>query len=539
MQSQMTIGKKLILSFAGLLALSLIQAFTSLRSIGNLGSELQRAVNVTAKKIEVLQGMGRQFYEMQATARAIQLSYVNEDPDAVAKATKEFDSALANIREQINEQQQMAETDQGREAVRQIEQGVDAWMPLHQQYVSFAANKQFAEAHQVMSKQIRPVFESIQRSADTALRMQKQLMATASADAESSISSSRWIAFSLIGLSFAIAAVVLLIVSQINRSLRQITAELAEGSGQVASAAAQVSSSGQALAQGSSEQAASLEETSASSEEITSMTRKNAENSKTAAGIVGEAEHNVGEANRTLEQMLTSMSEINTASDKISKIIKVIDEIAFQTNILALNAAVEAARAGEAGLGFAVVADEVKSLAQRSAQAAKDTAALIEESITKSNEGSTKLDQVAKAIASITENAGKIKTLVDEVNLGSQEQAHGMEQIAQAISQMEQVTQKTAANAEESASAGEELSAQAETLNDIVGRLGAMVGGTQHSQHGTSRRNLTPTTQPQSGALSQLHRAIGPSRKPAAMPALHAAKASKSELPLGGDFTEF
>ena len=165
------------------------------------------------------------------------------------------------------------------------------------------------------------------------------------------------------------------------------------------------------------------------------------------------------------------MGEINTQSGKISKIIKVIDEIAFQTNILALNAAVEAARAGEAGMGFAVVADEVRNLAQRCAQAARDTAALIEESIAKSNDGKVKVDEVADAIRAITEESAKVKTLVDEVNLGSQEQARGIEQIGKAITQMEQVTQTTAASAEESAAAAEELNAQSETLKDIVGAV--------------------------------------------------------------------
>ena len=174
---------------------------------------------------------------------------------------------------------------------------------------------------------------------------------------------------------------------------------------------------------------------------------------------------------------MVSMNEINASSDKISKIIKVIDEIAFQTNILALNAAVEAARAGEAGMGFAVVADEVRNLAQRSAQAAKDTAGLIEESIAKSKDGKTKLGQVAAAVRSVTESASKVKTLVDEVKLGSEEQARGIEQVSKAITQMEHVTQTTAANAEETASASEELSAQSETLRAIVGRLNGMIGG--------------------------------------------------------------
>ena len=156
-----------------------------------------------------------------------------------------------------------------------------------------------------------------------------------------------------------------------------------------------------------------------------------------------------------------------------------IDEIAFQTNILALNAAVEAARAGEACMGFAVVADEVRNLAQRSAQAAKDTAAMIEESITKATDGNAKVDQVAtaiRAIRAITEEAAKVRTLVDEVNLGSDEQTRGIEQIGKAIAEMEQVTQTTAANAEQGASAAAELQAQSDTLKQVVERLAAMVG---------------------------------------------------------------
>src|SRR5260370_26171027 len=211
------------------------------------------------------------------------------------------------------------------------------------------------------------------------------------------------------------------------------------------------------------------------------MTRKNAENSQTVARLMAEAAGLVGGAKQALDQMVASMKEIDDSSDKVAKIIRVIDEIAFQTNILALNAAVEAARAGEAGMGFAVVADEVRNLAQRSAQAAKDTAALIEESIAHSKEGGSRLDQVADAIRKITSSASEVKTLVDEVNLGSQEQARGIEQIAKAVVQMQQMTQKSAANAEESASASAEKSAQVDSERSAAGGLVGRGGSAQRS----------------------------------------------------------
>jgi methyl-accepting chemotaxis protein len=171
------------------------------------------------------------------------------------------------------------------------------------------------------------------------------------------------------------------------------------------------------------------------------------------------------------------MQEIIGSSGKISKIIKVIDEIAFQTNILALNAAVEAARAGSAGMGFAVVADEVRNLAQRCASAARDTAALIEESIATSNGGKEKLAQVVAAIQSITGSSARVKELVTEVDHGSREQSRSIEQISAAIHQMERVTQNTAANAEQSAAASLDMNSQAEAMKQIVARLKALVGG--------------------------------------------------------------
>jgi len=245
---------------------------------------------------------------------------------------------------------------------------------------------------------------------------------------------------------------------------------------QTTMAAAQVAGSSQSLAQSSTEQASSLEQTSASMEVMASLTRTNADNSRQAAAMMGETQQRVHDANTALDEMVTSMRAIVESSDKVSRIIKTIDEIAFQTNILALNAAVEAARAGEAGMGFAIVADEVRNLAQRSAQAARDTAGLIEESIANANLGNQRVAQVTGAMQAITAGAGQVKVLVDAVSAASREQAQGIDQVTQAMTQMEKTTQTTAATAEESAAASEELSAQAEMSMEVVGQLSALVG---------------------------------------------------------------
>lgn len=274
-----------------------------------------------------------------------------------------------------------------------------------------------------------------------------------------------------------VAAVSTLLVRNLSLNLHGAIADLNQGARNVADAAGRLAASSQSLAEGSSEQAASLEQTSASSEEIRSMAHRNAGNAKAAATNMAEVAKGVADANRTLDQLIVSMKEMNASNGKISKIIRMIDEIAFQTNILALNAAVEAARAGEAGAGFGVVADEVRSLAQRSAQAAKDIAGLIEESMCRSNAGTANLDQVAAAVHSVAESLGKVNVLVDDMHLASEEQSRGIDQIATGIIQIEQVTESVAANARQNSSASSELSGQARAINLVVLRLHSIVDG--------------------------------------------------------------
>jgi methyl-accepting chemotaxis protein/methyl-accepting chemotaxis protein-1 (serine sensor receptor) len=281
----------------------------------------------------------------------------------------------------------------------------------------------------------------------------------------------------LVALAAAIGVAVFVLVRGISSTLTALARDLSSGSEQVASAASQVAGSAQSLAQGASEQAAALEETSSFTAEISATISQNSQCALKAANLVSQSSKQFADTEQQLGDMVTAMAEISGASSQVAKIIKVIDEIAFQTNILALNAAVEAARAGQSGMGFAVVAEEVRNLAQRCAKAAKDTEVLIETAISKSAHGAQKVHEVEQSIAKATEQALEMKTLVDEVSLGSQEQKNGLEQIAKAISQMEQVTQQTAAGAEESASAGEELNAQAETLRGSVGELTRLIEG--------------------------------------------------------------
>ena len=280
----------------------------------------------------------------------------------------------------------------------------------------------------------------------------------------------------LIAISLAAGTGILAVIRFVNHELRLASHELGQDAEQVSHAAAQVAHSSQSLAQGATEQAACFAETSSASEAIHQMAQESARKSEAAAGLVAKSHQKFTEANQRLDQMIEAVTGITASSEKVSKIIKVIDEIAFQTNILALNAAVEAARAGEAGMGFAVVADEVRTLAQRSAQAAHDTAPLIEEAIAKSQDAKLRVEQAAVAIRSITEDAAGVKILVDEMSLGSQEQTNGVTMVSQAIAQMQQITESSAASAEQSAAAAEQLTAQATALKEVVLRLTALVG---------------------------------------------------------------
>ncbi len=304
-----------------------------------------------------------------------------------------------------------------------------------------------------------------------------------------------------------LALVGVIFTRRFNRSMERIISSLGEGARQVFGGASQISASSQALAEGASQQAASIEETSSSLEQMTSMTRQNADNARQADSLMGEAKQVVGQANAAMDQLTVSMQEISKASEETSKIIKTIDEIAFQTNLLALNAAVEAARAGEAGAGFAVVADEVRNLALRAAQAAKNTAGLIDGTVKKVGEGSELVAHTNEAFKLVADKAIKVAELIAEIAAASSEQAQGVDQINTAVTEMDKITQQNAAGAQESASASQELHSYAEQLQGLVYNLRTLIGiGAKHTDEGRSANVRPVPPKHPSTANSQLRR---------------------------------
>ncbi len=376
---------------------------------------------------------------------------VNRTLDELKELVKKLNSGLEN-----EQSQQQAAAFRG--ALQAYEESFSRYVELTgQQAAALATMEKTADQAVAMCNQARRVQHQEMISQETWTQTAMGLLALVS------------VVFGL-GLAY-------LLTRTITKPVRNIIQNMTASSQQVAAAAGQVSSASQSLAEGASEQASSLEETAASLEEMASMTRMNADNAQQAKSSRQQAHQALTTANQLMEKTSQAMAEIKTAGEETSRIIKTIDEIAFQTNLLALNAAVEAARAGEAGAGFAVVADEVRNLAMRAAEAAKNTAELIEGSVSNINHGVDLVEQTREAFNTVLANNRKVGELVDEIAAASSEQAQGIEQVNQAAAQMDKVTQHVAASAEESAAASEELSAQAMTLLDMVNDLARLVEG--------------------------------------------------------------
>uniref|UniRef100_Q021K0 Methyl-accepting chemotaxis sensory transducer n=1 Tax=Solibacter usitatus (strain Ellin6076) TaxID=234267 RepID=Q021K0_SOLUE len=472
----MNLSKRLLISFGSMLGLVLLLSAAALLVTRDLGGELDRAANVTARQQYLAGLVSAGAAELANLERGTVLAAMLGDKARADEYQQRFRSHAEGVQKALANLGKMAESREESARLQTLGQQAALVAQAHEEMRQAMANQQMDAGMAIFAQKLQPQLEEIGRQALELVDRQNRDLAAASAASASRSARSSWVTVALMLIALAVGAVVFLTVRHASSALKDLAYRMYQSAENVSSAASMVSSASHSLAEGASQQAASLEETSASTEEIASITRKNADHALQVAGLMQKSADGAGAVNTSLDRMVEQMGEIGNSSNKIARIIKVIDEIAFQTNILALNAAVEAARAGEAGLGFAVVADEVRNLAQRCAQAARDTAGLIEDSIATSRDGNARLDQMADSVRGMTESATRVKSLVDEVNLGSQEQARGMEQISRVVLQMEQVTQKTAASAEEGASAGTELNDHANGLRKLVHEMRTMVG---------------------------------------------------------------
>ncbi len=477
MTKQFSIRGKLFTCFGLLMAASASAAIFSVMEIRELRRTMREEIVGSASNLDLARRITISLANMRLAHRGVSLFGLMKNDANVQKARAVFEASAAEMRSATAEIRSGRMTDEERVRIGVIEDGLNQWLAWFPSFVQMTMEGHADEASETTLKNVSPIMDAIQKNASEFGQAHAERQRAAVQEAERSIARSQLMSLALAILVLMAGGAGFWVATGLVAKLHGIANSVSSGAQHVASAASQVSSSSHSMAQAASEQAASLEETSASTEEISAMARRNTENSQSAAEIVAKSEAKFAATNQALDQMVNAMSEINGSSDKIARIIKVIDEIAFQTNILALNAAVEAARAGEAGMGFAVVADEVRNLAQRCAQAARDTTALIEESINRSRGGQSKVNQVASAIREVSAEAGKIQTLVEEVRLGSTEQSRGLEQIGKAVVQIEQVTQVASANSEENAAAAQELMRESEGLKAVVAELSALVYG--------------------------------------------------------------
>jgi methyl-accepting chemotaxis protein len=532
-----TIGKRITLGFASVILIALALgafAYTRLIAIHSHSDQIAKTSIPTIELVGHAQKNATYFGQI------VYMHIGSQNKDDMAQLDAELKNITTDNNATYAELEKLITSGKGLELFEKTKTARVDYVNVRNAVLDLSRNgTNSAQAYQLGRTQMEPAAKNYLSNLEGLVDFLKSDANDASASIQSAVTSSQMGILTGLGLALLVGVgVAFIIIRGTNKALNQIASDLSDGSNQVASAAGQVSGSSQSLAEGSSEQAASIEETSASLEEMSSMTKRNAENAQKANELAKEARAVADHGVTDMQTMSTAMQSIKTSSDDIAKIIKTIDEIAFQTNILALNAAVEAARAGEAGMGFAVVADEVRNLAQRSAQAAKETAAKIEGAINNTTQGVQISAKVAGVLNEIVAKVRQVDELVAEVSGASKEQTQGIAQVNLAIGQMDKVIQSNAANAEESAAAAEELNAQAMKMKESVGELLQLVSG---AANGGGRSETPQFSQSSARPKSTVHtNGSGTISKPKALETETVTAASRrKEIPLENGFKDF
>lgn len=473
---QMTIGKKLMAASAAMFLLTAMLGYNGMSALSNFKAEFDEAAGHTARKIVLADGIATAQADMVSAQRGIILGAFAKDPAEIATYEQVFRQNADSIQKAAGELRPMLVRQEAISLTTDVAEKLSEWKARFEELLRAASAGDVVEANRLRKDVIVPICMKLGADAVRLAQIEIEVLDQNKSALAAEYARNWTITTALLCLCFAVGLMSMYLVRGVTGSLRRAMTNLLKGAEEVTGAAVQVASVSQSVAQGASEQAASLEETAASGRGIHASATQNTERSEAAAALVNQSQQKFAQANRSLDEMIAAMNEINSSGNSISKIIRVIDELSFQTNILSLNAAVEAARAGEAGMGFAVVADAVRNLAQRSATAARDTAALIEGSISASQAGAVKVNEVATAIRAVAAEADRVKSLVEDVRTDSKEQAKGLDSVSRALMQIEEVTQRSAASAEETAASAQELNSQAAGLREIIGNVIAMLG---------------------------------------------------------------
>jgi len=477
-----TIGSRIILGFTLITVVSLVLGGFSLVRFAGMRAALVDVADNTVASLVVLGEIGSVSRE-RAIARLKMSTATDEEKTAMRQSVEEFAKKMEGL---LTKYESLIADSEDRRLFEEIKRAQEAVKVTSARIDAFESEGNLEESERLLREVQFANYDKLSQAVDDDYHYNLKLGMAAGESGKKLAEAGELLLEIVIGVSVLLAILVAwMIIRATNSALREISESLESGASQTASAAQDVSAASQVLSSGATEQASSIEETSAALEEMSSMIRSTADNAQKAKGLASEARAVADSGTKTMTEMNQAMAAIDTSSAEVAKIVKNIDEIAFQTNILALNAAVEAARAGEAGAGFAVVADEVRSLAQRSAAAAQETADKIDAAISNSRRGAECTSQVGRSLLLIAEKVAATDALVGQIATAAGEQAQGIAQIGVAIHQMDSISQSNSTSAEQSASAAEQLDAQAKTMKSLVVRLVELVGGSVARQAGS------------------------------------------------------